>query len=118
PPAFPFCPAAGDPARVFNVVNGVEIYGYTPPGTLPDVLLPLVPAAISGNLNALMLDPVRNRLLMIQRSSGTQSTLWAYDPANGGWYVASAAFTSPDFPRGGFNAAGTGYLLGGGATPE
>lgn len=118
PPAFPFCPAAGDPAQVFNVVNGVEIYGYTPPGTAPDVPLPLVPATISGNLNALMLDPVRNRLLLIQRSSGTQSTLWAYDPANGGWYVAFGPFTSPDFPRGGFNAAGTGYLLAGGTSPE
>ncbi|MBO9662771.1 Cys-Gln thioester bond-forming surface protein [Dokdonella sp.] len=117
PPAFPFCPAAGDPAQVFNLVNGVNIYGYTP-GTTSDALLPLLPATVSGNLNALMLDPLRNRLLMIQRSSGTQSTLWAYDSANGGWYVAFGPFVSPDFPRGGFNAGGTGYLLGTGSNPE
>jgi uncharacterized repeat protein (TIGR01451 family)/TQXA domain-containing protein len=118
PPAFAFCPAAGNPAQVFNLVNGVNIYGYTPPGATPDTLLPLIPATVSGNLNALMLDPVRNRLLMIQRSSATQSTLWAYDSANGGWYVAFGPFVSPDFPRGGFNADGTGYLLGGGSNPE
>ena len=117
-PAFAFCPAAGDPTQVFSLVNGVNIYGYTPPGATPDTLLPLLPATVSGNLNALMLDPVRNRLLMIQRSSGTESTLWAYDPANGGWYVAFGPFVSPDFPRGGFSADGTGYLLGGGSTPE
>ena len=117
-PAFAFCPAAGDPTQVFSLVNGVNIYGYTPPGATPDTLLPLLPATVSGNLNALMLDPVRNRLLMIQRSSGTESTLWAYDPANGGWYVAFGPFVSPDFPRGGFNADGTGYLLGGGSNPE
>ncbi|WP_190279016.1 Cys-Gln thioester bond-forming surface protein [Dokdonella koreensis] len=115
PPAF--CPAAGDPTQVFSLVNGVDIYGYTPPGT-SDALLPLLPATVSGNLNALMLDPLRNRLLMIQRSSGTASTLWAYDSANGGWYVAFGPFVSPDFPRGGFNASGTGYLLGGGSNPE
>lgn len=115
PPAF--CPAAGDPAQVFGLVNGVDIYGYTP-GTASDALLPLLPATVSGNLNALMLDPLRNRLLMIQRSSGTESTLWAYDPANGGWYVAFGPFASPDFPRGGFNADGVGYLLGGGSSPQ
>lgn len=117
-PAFAFCPASGDPAQVFSLVNGVEIYGYTPPGATSDALLPLLAATVSGNLNALMLDPLRNRLLMIQRSSGTESTLWAYDAANGGWYVAFGPFISPDFPRGGFSADGTGYLLGGGSNPE
>ena len=119
PPSYAFCPAAGDAAQVFNLVNGVNIYGYTPPAATPDTLLPLLPATMSGNLNALMLDPVNNRLLMIQRpTTGTQSTLWAYDAANGGWYIAAGPFTSPDFPRGGFNEAGTGYLLSGGANPE
>ncbi|HUD40667.1 MAG TPA: hypothetical protein VMR06_01580 [Dokdonella sp.] len=118
PPTFPFCPAAGDPAQVFSIVNGPGIYGYTPPSATPDALLPLLPATMSGDLNALMLDPVRNRLLMIQRSSGTESTLWAYDAANGGWYVAAGPFVSPDFPRGGFAADGTGYLLSGAASPD
>ena len=118
PPSFPFCPAAGDPALVFSLANGVNIYGYTPPGATPDVLLPLLPATMSGDLNALMLDTVNNRLLMIQRSSSTESTLWAYDATNGGWYVAAGPFVSPDFPRGGFNATGTGYLLSGAASPE
>ena len=118
PPAFPFCPAAGDPAQVFSLVNGVDIYGYMPAGATPDQLLALLPATVSGNLNALMLDPLRNRLLMIQRSSGTESTLWAYDAANGGWYVAFGPFVSPDFPRGGFDANGTGYLLGAGSNPD
>lgn len=116
-PAFAFCPAAGDLAQVFSLVNGVDIYGYTPPSA-SDALVPLLPATVSGNLNALMLDPVRNRLLMIQRSSGTESTLWAYDAANGGWYVAFGPFVSPDFPRGGFNTDGTGYLLAAGSNPE
>lgn len=116
-PAFAFCPAAGEPAQVFSLVNGVDIYGYTPPSA-SDTLLPLLPATVSGNLNALMLDPLRNRLLMIQRSSGTESTLWAYDAANGGWYVAFGPFVSPDFPRGGFDAEGTGYLLGAGSNPQ
>ncbi len=114
---FPFCPAAGDPAMVFSLVNGVEIYGYTAGSATPDTLLPLTPRTITSNLNALMLDSVRNRLLMIQHSGG-QSTLWAYDAANGGWYQAFGPFASADFPRGGFNQAGTGYLLTGGTSPQ
>ncbi|ANB16958.1 Hypothetical protein I596_928 [Dokdonella koreensis DS-123] len=118
PPSYAFCPASGDPAQVFSIANGVRIYGYTPPSATPDTLLPLLPATMANNLNALMLDRVNDRLLMIERSSASESTLWAYDAANGGWYVAAGPFASPDFPRGGFNATGTGYLLSGAASPE
>jgi uncharacterized repeat protein (TIGR01451 family) len=116
-PDYDFCPASTSP-RVFNVVNGVNIYGYTPGSATPDTLLPLKPQAMTGNLNALMVDPVNNRLLMVERSSSTSTTLWAYDSANGGWYVAAGPVVSPDFPRGGMALNGTGYLIAGGsATP-
>ena len=112
-----FCPAPGGTSPILSVMNGIDIWAYTPPGAGPDVLLPLT-QAITGNLNGLMVDPVRNRLLSVQQAGGGSVVLWAYDAANGGWYAAAPAVPVSDFPRGGMTAAGIGYLVTGGSSPS
>jgi|GEM_PF-920871 len=111
--AYDFCPAQrGGSSPIFSVVNGVQLWAYEPPGT-SDTHLP-IDAAVSTDLNALMIDPVRNRPLFVQRVDGTSTMLWAYDLANGGWYPAlAAAVATPDFPRGGMTKTGVGYLIAG-----
>ncbi|MDH5822406.1 isopeptide-forming domain-containing fimbrial protein [Luteimonas sp. RD2P54] len=113
--AYDFCPAG--PGAIFSLVNGVGIWRYDA-GAGADAAVPELDAAISGDLNGLMIDPVRNRLLFISRS-GTDIVLWAYDAANGGWYQAAPAFSAPDFPRAGMTSGGVGYLIAGNnTTPE
>ncbi|WP_149196659.1 isopeptide-forming domain-containing fimbrial protein, partial [Luteimonas suaedae] len=113
-----FCPAGANP--VFSIVNGVNVYRYEP-GAGADVLVPELALPASGNVNGMMVDPVRNRLLFVQRVSGSSTVLWAYDAANGGWYEAHTPFpfASPDFPRAGMTPDGVGYMIAGGvATPQ
>ncbi|MEG3193619.1 hypothetical protein SNE32_15450, partial [Lysobacter sp. D1-1-M9] len=87
-------------------------------GAGADVAVAELDATVPGDLNGLMIDPVRNRMLFISRS-GANTVLWAYDAANGGWYQAAPAFASPDFPRAGMTPAGVGYLIAGNnTTPE
>ncbi|KAF1707749.1 hypothetical protein CSC73_10520, partial [Pseudoxanthomonas sacheonensis] len=113
---YDFCPVGVD-KPVFSIVNGVRISRYDP-GAGNDAFVTDLDFTVAGNLNGLMVDPVRNRLLFISRS-GSNSILWAYDSANGGWYQATAPFASPDFARAGMAPDGTGYLIAGGvATPE
>jgi large repetitive protein len=113
---YDFCPVGID-KPVFSIVNGVRISRYDP-GAGNDAFVDDLNFTVAGNLNALMVDAVRNRLLFISRS-GSNSILWAYDSANGGWYQAAAPFASPDFARAGMAPDGTGYLIAGGvATPE
>ncbi|NZA28521.1 DUF11 domain-containing protein [Luteimonas sp. SJ-92] len=112
---YDFCPAGQD--AIFSIVNGVEIWRYDA-GAGADAAVPELEATVSGDLNGLMVDPVRNRLLFISRSGGN-TILWAYDADNGGWYQATAPFVSPDFPRAGMTPGGVGYLIAGNnATPE
>ncbi|WP_407353725.1 isopeptide-forming domain-containing fimbrial protein [Luteimonas sp. R10] len=113
-----FCPAGAN--TVFSIVNGVNIYRYEP-GAGADVLVPELALPVSGNVNGMMVDPVRNRLLFVQRVTSTTTVLWAYDAANGGWYEARTPFpfASPDFPRAGMTPDGIGYMIAGGtATPQ
>ncbi|MEG3791817.1 OmpA family protein [Lysobacter sp. CCNWLW3] len=115
-PAYDFCPSTGA-KPVFSLANGVRISAY-PPGSANDAFVTELDFAIAGDLNALMVDPVRNRLLFVSRSGGN-TLLWAYDAANGGWYQAAAPFASADFPRAGMGPNGVGYLISGGsATPD
>jgi uncharacterized repeat protein (TIGR01451 family) len=81
--------------------------------TIAGLLLSL-PGAL--DVNALMIDPVTNRLITVVHTGPGPSQLWAYDAANGGWYAASPTFTGL-VPRGGMNASGVGYLIGNGSTP-
>ncbi|MEZ0472918.1 isopeptide-forming domain-containing fimbrial protein, partial [Luteimonas salinilitoris] len=113
--AYDFCPAGASP--VFSIVSGVGIWRYEP-GATADAAVPELDETISGELNGLMVDPVRNRLLFISRSGGN-ITLWAYDAGNGGWYQAAPTFAAPDFPRAGMTPDGVGYLVAGNsATPQ
>ncbi|SDQ34879.1 conserved repeat domain-containing protein/fimbrial isopeptide formation D2 domain-containing protein, partial [Pseudoxanthomonas sp. CF125] len=113
---YDFCPVGID-KPVFSIVNGVRISRYDP-GAGNDAFVTDLDFTVTGNLNGLMVDPVRNRLLFVSRS-GSNSVLWAYDSVNGGWYQATAPFASPDFARAGMAPDGTGYLIAGGvATPE
>ncbi|HEX2082398.1 MAG TPA: hypothetical protein VHF86_02810, partial [Xanthomonadaceae bacterium] len=76
-----FCPAN----TVWNVTQSGGTGGFYrySVGAATDVLVPELNFAVAGNLNGLMVDPVRNRLLFISYSGG-QAQLWAYDAANGG----------------------------------
>jgi uncharacterized repeat protein (TIGR01451 family)/fimbrial isopeptide formation D2 family protein len=114
--AYNFCPAGA--GAIFNVVNGVQIWRLDPPGGTA-IRVAELDQTIPNNLNGLMVDPMRNRLLFVSRPTSTTTQLWAYDAANGGWYdAAGGAFASPDFPRAAISPSGTGYLIGGGTGPE
>ncbi|HEY4529724.1 MAG TPA: isopeptide-forming domain-containing fimbrial protein, partial [Luteimonas sp.] len=115
-PAYDFCPAGASP--VFSLVNGVEIWQHEA-GSSVDERVDELTAPVAGNLNGLMVDPVRNRLLFVQRVGSSNSVIWAYDAANGGWYQAVPSFASPDFPRAAIGPDGIGYLVAGGTnTPD
>jgi uncharacterized repeat protein (TIGR01451 family)/fimbrial isopeptide formation D2 family protein len=112
---YDFCPAGTK--SVYSVVNGVRISSYVPDAA-GDAFVDALDFTVAGDLNGLMVDPVRNRLLFISRS-GSNTILWAYDADNGGWYQAAAPFASPDFPRAAMGPDGIGYLIAGNnATPE
>ncbi|MBM2709968.1 isopeptide-forming domain-containing fimbrial protein [Mesorhizobium caraganae] len=117
--AYDFCPAGA--GAIFNVVNGVQIWRLDPPGGTATRVTAL-DQSIPTNLNGLMVDPIRNRLLFVSRPTASTTQLWAYDPANptiNDWYdVVGASFASPDFPRAAMSPSGIGYLIGGGASPE
>ncbi|WP_102047689.1 isopeptide-forming domain-containing fimbrial protein [Pseudoxanthomonas wuyuanensis] len=114
--AYDFCPVGANP--IFSIVNGVDVYRYEP-GAGADAVVPELALPLAGNVNGMMVDPVRNRLLFVQRVTSSNTVLWAYDAANGGWYEAQASFASPDFPRAGMAPNGIGYMIAGGtATPQ
>ena len=115
-PAYDFCPI-GASKPIFSLVNGARISRYEP-GAASDAFVPALDFTVAGDVNGMMVDPVRNRLLFVSRSGGN-TILWAFDAANGGWYQAATPFASPDFPRAGMSATGVGYLIAGGsATPQ
>ncbi|TYT26007.1 DUF11 domain-containing protein [Luteimonas viscosa] len=115
---YSFCTAPGGSATsnaIYSFVNGVEISRYEPgaasDATVPELALPTV----GGNVNALMIDPVRDRMLF---HATTGSMIWAYDADNGGWYQALASgLSSSDFPRAGMAPDGVGYLIASGSSP-
>ncbi len=115
-PAINFC--AVDSLYNVTQAGGVgSFYQYNIGGT-SDVHVPALDFTVTGNLNGLMVDKERNRLLFISYSVGVVH-LWAYDPDNGGWYEAATARTGPDMPRAGMTKEGVGYLIAGGSlTPE
>ncbi|MFC4729045.1 DUF7507 domain-containing protein [Coralloluteibacterium thermophilus] len=103
-----FCPADGS---VFNVVNGVGIYRYTP-GAGADVRVGSLDFPVSGDLNALMVDASgpRNRLLFHAAGTGM---VWAYDPTHPtspGWYETGAV-VNVNLPRAGMTPDGVGYMI-------
>ncbi|TDK24932.1 DUF11 domain-containing protein, partial [Luteimonas aestuarii] len=115
---YSFCAAPAGSATanaIYSIVNGVEIWRYEP-GASADAMVPeLALPTVGGNVNALMIDPVRDRLLF---HASTGSMVWAYDAGNGGWYQALASgLPSSDFPRAGMAPDGVGYLVAGGASP-
>jgi uncharacterized repeat protein (TIGR01451 family)/fimbrial isopeptide formation D2 family protein len=111
-----FCPVTGTRA-IYSIVNGVDIYRYEPGGA-SDVLVPELHAPVPANVNVngMMVDPIRNRLLFVSRPTASTTVLWAYDAGNGGWYQAVSEFASPDFPRAGMTPDGVGYLIAGGSS--
>ncbi len=113
-PVVNFC-AVNSMFNITQSANAGAFYRYTI-GAGTDVLVPELNLAVPNNLNALMVDPVRNRLLFVSHVGG-QSTLYAYDAGNGGWYVAAGPTTTPDFPRAAMSPAGIGYLIAGTASP-
>ncbi len=115
---YSFCTAPGGGATsnaVYNIVNGVQVWRYEP-GAGADAVVPeLALPTVSGNVNALMVDPVNDRLLF---HATTGSMLWAYDADNGGWYQAlPAGIPNGDLPRAGIGPDGVGYLIGSGSSP-
>ena len=115
---YSFCTAPGGSATsnaVYSIVNGVQIWRYEAgagnDAVVPELLLPTV----TGAVNALMIDPVNDRLLF---HATANSMLWAYDDANGGWYQAlSASIPTSDLPRAGMDRNGVGYLVASGGAP-
>ncbi len=113
---YDFCPV-GAPAPIFSVVNS-GVYRYDV-GSGSDVLPPelaFAPSMTGLVTNALMVDPVRNRLLFISSGGGRPTTLWAFDqshPTSPGWYEVTSSGV-PDVPRAGMTQAGIGYLIGSG----
>ena len=116
--AYSFCPAPHGTAPS-NAIYGVGAGGNIrrlEAGASSDVVVPelALPSSVTGQLNALMIDRSRDRMLV-----HTPGTLWAFDSANGGWYAATTTNVSSDFPRGGFDANGVGYMVrGNSVTPE
>ncbi|MFT3756074.1 MAG: isopeptide-forming domain-containing fimbrial protein [Pseudoxanthomonas sp.] len=114
---YSFCatpPGTATSNAIYSLVNGARIARYEPgAGNDANVTELATPTTVGGDLNALMIDPVQDRLLF-HAAAGQQ--LWAYDADNGGWYVAATG-VSGNFPRGGFNASGIGYLMEGGTSP-
>lgn len=118
-PVVDFCPS---PSAVFNIgqfpgsPQTGRIYRYGVGGS--EVLLPELTLNVPSDLNGLMIDPVRNRLLFVSQRAG-QATLYAYDAANGGWYVAAGPVSAPtNLVRGGMNQSGVGYLMTSGNSPH
>ena len=113
---YSFCAAPHGSASsnaIYSIVNGVGIARYEP-GAGGDAGVPVLSSPVAGDLNALMVDRANDRLLFHKNGE-----LWAYDADNGGWYVAaSGAPLNQNFPRGAFDASGTGYLVTGGTTPS
>ncbi|MDH5835099.1 OmpA family protein [Luteimonas kalidii] len=114
---YSFCAAPGGSATsnaIYSIVNGVAIARYEPgagsDAAVPELALP----SVGGDVNALMIDAARDRLLF---HTDTGATLWAYDADNGGWYAAATGVTG-NFPRGGMAPDGVGYLMTGGASPQ
>ena len=115
-PSIDFCAAN----TVFNITQNagaINAYQYTLGGGT-DTLIPALNRALAGSYNGLMVDPVQNRLLFIRQINAGSAELWAYDPDNGGWYAASVPFAAASVPRAGMTAAGVGYLIGSGASPQ
>jgi len=116
--AYSFCPAPHGTAPS-NAIYGVGAGGNIrrlEAGASSDVVVPelALPSSVTGQLNALMIDRSRDRMLV-----HTPGALWAFDSANGGWYAATTTNVSSDFPRGGFDANGVGYMVrGNSVTPE
>ena len=113
---YSFCAAPTGTAAandIYSIVNnGIARYA---PGAGADANVPELafPPGVTGDLNALMVDPTTDRLLFHRNNQ-----VWAYDADNGGWYVAATgAPLNQNFPRGGFNASGNGYLVLGGGNP-
>ncbi|WP_158238431.1 MULTISPECIES: DUF7507 domain-containing protein [Luteimonas] len=102
-----FC-AAGD---VFSVINGVGIYRYST-ASQTDVRVPELDAPITGDLNALMVDPSGDRSRLLFHAAGT-GVIWAFDPTHPtspGWYETGAV-VSANLPRAGMTESGVGYLV-------
>ncbi|WP_160170670.1 isopeptide-forming domain-containing fimbrial protein, partial [Luteimonas huabeiensis] len=117
-PAYSFCTAPGGNAAsnaIYSIVNGVQIWRYEA-GAGSDAVVPelALPSLAGNDVNALMIDPVNDRMLF---HASTGSMLWAYDAGNGGWYQALSAPLGGDFPRAGMGPDGVGYLIGNGGSP-
>lgn len=73
---------------VFNIgqiagpPQAARFFRYTIGGT--EVAVPELNLDMPWNVNGVMIDPLRNRLLFLGNVGGATSTLYAYDPANGG----------------------------------
>jgi uncharacterized repeat protein (TIGR01451 family) len=104
--AVDFCPADGG---IFGVVNGAGFRRYVP-GASTDEAVGDLAISLPGNLNGLMVDAARNRLLFHTRANGSGGEVWAYDANNGGWYQTGAVIAA-DLPRAGMTREGIGYMV-------
>lgn len=101
-----FCPADGG---MFGIVNGAGFRRFVP-GSGTDETVGDLAISLPGNLNGLMLDAARNRLLFHTRGNGSGGEVWAYDANNGGWYQTGAVIAA-DLPRAGMTRDGVGYMV-------
>lgn len=101
-----FCPADGG---MFGIVNGAGFRRFVP-GSGTDETVGDLAISLPGNLNGLMLDAARNRLLFHTRANGSGGEVWAYDANNGGWYQTGAVIAA-DLPRAGMTRDGVGYMV-------
>ncbi|WP_198551492.1 MULTISPECIES: Ig-like domain-containing protein [unclassified Stenotrophomonas] len=104
--AVDFCPADGG---IFGVVNGAGFRRFVP-GASTDGAVGDLAISLPGNLNGLMVDAARNRLLFHTRANGSGGEVWAYDANNGGWYQTGAVIAA-DLPRAGMTREGIGYMV-------
>ena len=104
--AVDFCPADGG---IFGVVNGAGFRRFVP-GASTDEAVGDLAISLPGNLNGLMVDAARNRLLFHTRANGSGGEVWAYDANNGGWYQTGAVIAA-DLPRAGMTREGIGYMV-------
>ncbi|MEJ2791765.1 MULTISPECIES: isopeptide-forming domain-containing fimbrial protein, partial [unclassified Pseudoxanthomonas] len=114
--SYSFCPAPAGSATsnaIYSVGAGGNIRRLEVGAASDAVVTQLaLPATLTTDLNALMIDQSRDRMLV-----HTPGTLWAYDAANGGWYTATTTGVNANYPRGGIDANGVGYLIESSPTP-
>src|SRR5690606_35217271 len=108
--AYDFCPVGGE---VLGIAAGGVVWRLDAGGTSTPLINISDGGFTGAPADALMIDPVRNRLLYV-----TSGRIRAYDGATVGWYTAAGLDPSVDATSAAMTQDGIGYLVGGGASPQ